>query len=139
MSELHLRRVDATSIRTIGELSVDGTWLCYTLEDAIREGPKVPGETAIPAGRYQIRVTYSQRFKAVLPLLVDVPGFEWILIHAGNTAEDTEGCILVGMIRDQHRVLQSRLALGAFIGALELPAWITIENPPLNSREPTDE
>ena len=139
MSELHLRRVDATSIRTIGELSVDGTWLCYTLEDAIREGPKVPGETAIPAGRYQIRVTYSQRFKAVLPLLVDVPGFEGIRIHAGNTAEDTEGCILVGMIRDQHRVLQSRLALGALIGALELPAWITIENPPLNSREPTDE
>jgi len=130
MSELFLRRLDATAARTIGELFIDGVRLCYTLEDAIREGPKVPGQTAIPAGRYEVRVTYSPRFKTVLPLLVDVPGFEGIRFHAGNTAGDTEGCILVGLARDEDRIVQSRLALGALINALALPAWITIENPP---------
>jgi hypothetical protein len=81
---------------TVGDLFIDGVWECASLEDQVREGPKVKGETAIPEGVYEIRLTHSPRFKRVLPLLVDVPGFDGIRIHPGNTAKDTEGCLLVG-------------------------------------------
>lgn len=81
---------------TTGDLYIDGVWECATLEDQVREGPKVKGETAIPAGEYEILLTWSPRFKTILPLLIDVPGFDGIRIHPGNTADDTEGCLLVG-------------------------------------------
>jgi hypothetical protein len=131
--ELDLRRVELSSVCTIGELYVDGEFECYTLEDAVRDR-KIPGETAIPAGRYQVILSWSPRFRRILPLLVDVPGFEGIRIHPGNTAADTEGCILVGQARGAAAVFQSR---GAFEGLfLKLEAativgreiWITIRN-----------
>lgn len=87
---------------TVGDLFVDGVWSCATLEDKVREGPKVKGETAIPTGEYEILLTWSPRFKTVLPLLIDVPGFDGIRIHPGNTADDTEGCLLVGEKVIQH-------------------------------------
>ena len=99
---------------TIGELmNADGPEsprLCYTLEDQVRSGPKINGQTAIPAGRYKIQITESVRFKRRLPLLLDVPGFSGIRIHCGNTAEDTEGCLLVGLAKEGRSVRQSRLA-----------------------------
>ena len=99
---------------TIGELMRDddpeSQRLCYTLEDQVRSGPKVDGQTAIPTGRYKIQITESVRFKRRLPLLLDVPGFSGIRMHCGNTAEDTEGCLLVGQVKDGHAVRQSRLA-----------------------------
>jgi hypothetical protein len=95
---------------TIGRLSIDGRHECYTCEDVVRNGPKVHGQTAIPAGRYRIVVTHSPRFGRRLPLLLDVPGFEGIRIHAGNTANDTEGCILPGLGRLRASVTQSRIA-----------------------------
>ena len=81
---------------TVGELFIDGEWECYSLEDAVRDGKKIPGQTAIPVGRYEVLITMSPRFKRRLPLLINVPGFDGIRIHPGNTADDTEGCLLVG-------------------------------------------
>jgi hypothetical protein len=129
--ELLLLREDLTPARTIGRLFVQQ---CWTLEDQIRTGPKVPGETAIPAGRYRVVLTPSTRFHELLPALLQVPGFEGIRIHAGNTAADTAGCILVGEARQADRILNSRAALvdvkrliGAAVADGE-DVWLTIQD-----------
>lgn len=94
---------------TIGKLYIDGKYFCDTLEDTVRKpGVKIPGKTAIPAGKYKIKLTESLRFKKLMPRLENVPGFTGVLIHSGNTAEDTEGCILVGFNRVKGKVLDSR-------------------------------
>ena len=111
---LKLTRKIFTDKSTIGELQINEIFECYTLEDADRNlengGIKVPGKTAIPRGRYEVIVTYSNRFKRPLPLLLNVPQFEGIRIHKGNTSEDTEGCILVGFEQRKNSVFNSRLA-----------------------------
>ena len=127
--KLHLERFLIGEQRTIGKLLIDGEFFCYTLEDRIREpGFKVYGATAIPAGTYDIAMTYSPRFKMVLPLLREVPDFDGIRIHAGNTESDTEGCILVGFDSGPDHIGSSRKALAALIDKLRLPATITIAN-----------
>lgn len=93
--ELLLRRPKSRVHCTISPLLVDNEPFHYILEDVIRD-VKVPGETAIPAGRYQIVLTYSERFKRVLPLLLDVPNYTGIRIHPGNRDIDTDGCLLPG-------------------------------------------
>ena len=112
---------------TIGDLSIDGEVFCNSLEDPIREKPglpvekwKVAGDTAIPAGTYPIEITWSARFKEDLPLVMQVPGFQGIRIHAGNTAQDTEGCILVGTWNGGEFVRNSRQALAALMDMLEI-------------------
>jgi hypothetical protein len=104
-----LRRI-FTPRSTIGDLSVDGFWECYTLEDPVHDGPKIPGRTAIPEGRYAIAISWSARFHRELPLIVNVPGFSGVRIHAGNSPEDTEGCILVGRTVETDWIGESRVA-----------------------------
>jgi hypothetical protein len=139
--ELRLIREPTAKGATLGSLYLNREWFCWTLEDPLREVAgqpvsawKVKGDTAIPAGRYRVRLTWSPRFKRVLPLLDAVPGYEGIRIHTGNTAADTEGCILPGIARAPGRVLQSRPAFEALFAHLHAagsdPIWITIENPP---------
>ena len=111
--ELTTKRRYKKSEYTIGNLFVDGLYFCDTLEDAVRDlkpdgSGKIKGKTAIPAGRYEVTMTYSPKFKRRLPLLLGVPFFEGVRIHAGNTAKDTEGCLLVGKNRAVGKVLDSR-------------------------------
>lgn len=123
---------------TIGSLLVDEIQFCETLEDVVREVPgrpvaewKVKGGTAIPAGVYPVEITWSARFKCDLPLVSNVPGFEGIRIHAGNTDADTEGCILVGSWQGGEQIVNSRVALNSLIDMLEIAVFarrpITIE------------
>ena len=105
---------------TQGELYLNGILECYTLEDTVREDDiKLPGRTAIPAGCYDVAITESPRFgNELMPLLLDVPNFTWIRIHWGNTAKDTDGCILVGSVRAKGAVLSSRAAMKKLMGKL---------------------
>lgn len=105
--KLRVDRIAKKSTHTIGRLYVDGGYVCDTLEDAVRDA-KIKHKTAIPEGIYKVAMTitspkYSQpkyrwakKYGGKLPRLIDVPGYEGILIHVGNTVNDTSGCILVG-------------------------------------------
>lgn len=89
---------------TLGRLFVEGMMYGFTCEDQDRKleeepGAKIQKRTAIPRGLYRLTLSFSNRFKKVMPLIVDVPGFEGVRIHGGNTAEDTEGCPLLGAFR----------------------------------------
>ena len=112
--DIELRRLFGNNKNTIGILRFPNglgylaQW-CYTLEDAVRP-VKIPGITAIPAGRYEVTRTLSTRFKTMMPLLMGVPNFTGIRIHPGNTAEDTEGCILVGATAHRNSLGGSRAA-----------------------------
>ena len=134
---MHLRviREPSTAAATLGILLIDGVFACWTLEDVVRP-VKIPGETAIPAVRYAVRLSLSQRFQKLLPEVLDVPGFTGIRIHAGNTRKDTAGCLLVGRVRAVDRIEESKLALMNVMEHLRRattagdPITITIEDTP---------
>lgn len=113
--KLTLERLQLDPDVTIGSLSIDGAWQCWTLEDVVRptDATKVYGQTAIPFGTYGVIVTYSPHFGIDLPLLVNVPNFSGVRIHPGNTALDTDGCILVGQDRLGKSLGHSRAAFNA--------------------------
>lgn len=149
MIVIRVQREPSENGATLGALYVNDRFVCWTLEDAIREpslrpiteqlGPwvaswKVQGRTAIPAGRYPVVIEYSPRFNLKLPELKQVPGYSEVKFHAGNTAADTDGCILVGCDRDTATVGRSRAALADLLARLhgfaEEPIVVDIENPP---------
>ena len=107
--KLKLTRNPSTAHCTLGALTVDGEHACFTLEDVVRDA-KIAGETAIPAGAYEVIINHSARFGRELPLLLNVPGFVGVRIHSGNTDKDTEGCILVGEKIMGESVVESRKA-----------------------------
>ena len=118
---------------TIGKLYIDDQYFCDTLEDKYRDlskEEKVFGDTAIPFGTYQITVNKSPKFGRDLPRLLNVPHFEGILIHRGNYAKDTHGCILVGENKIKGAVINStpyEIKLVEMLKAALLKEKITIE------------
>ena len=131
--ELLLKRIARRETYTIGHLYIDGRYFCDAIEDkdrGLRQDMQVSvirsikrkGVTAIPVGRYRVTLDVrSQKFSqkkyeknygfcdGYLPRLINVPGFEGVLIHVGNTAKDTEGCLLVGKNTKVGKVLESRV------------------------------
>ena len=120
--ELLLKRVARKPAYTIGKLSINGVYFCDTCEDRDRlyfGEKKVQSETAVPCGRYEVLLNnYSPRFGAkepyksvcngCVPLINNVPQFSGVRIHVGNTAANTEGCVLVGINKEVGKVLDSR-------------------------------
>lgn len=114
--ELRVKRVALKSDYTIGRLYVNGEYVCDTLEDAVRN-TKIYGKTAIPCGTYKITMdvvspkfkdrSWAKPYDGKLPRLIDVPNYEGVLIHVGNTAEDTSGCLLVGQNRAVGKLVNS--------------------------------
>lgn len=152
--EIKVKRIAKKRDYTIGRLFIDEVYFCDTIEDTDRglrqeEGEdecrrkKIKGHTAIPSGRYRVTLgVYSQRFGkqekykftgGFLPRLVDVPAYEGVLIHIGNTAKDTEGCILVGQNKLRGMVIKSRETFEALYAKIKAEkvhgeeVWITIE------------
>ena len=140
--EFNLRRNRFGVRSTVSEVTVMGRRLCYVLEDVVREvtgAPvsswKVKGETAIPAGRYEIVIDMSTRFGKLMPHLLGVDGFAGIRIHPGNTDADTEGCLLPGteVGPANNSVLNSRTAYTTWFDILDVTlargerCFITVE------------
>ena len=147
--ELLLTRIAKRKTYTIGRLAIRETivdeyssgtydrYFCDTLEPTWRDyangAYKVKGRSAIPEGRYAVVISWSPKMKQWLPILLGVPKFEGIRIHAGNTSEDTEGCILVGKNREVGKVLDSRIWVHRLKQKIVEakgrgePVWITIK------------
>lgn len=122
--KLTLKRIALRPTYTIGKLYIDDVYFCDTIEDTVRDlnkngkfdngEKKVHSKTAIPYGTYEIKWTYSPRFKKYTPQLMNVPSFEGIRIHAGNTSADTEGCLILGKNKQVGKVLNSRDTINRF-------------------------
>ena len=137
--KLKLIRKYKGSEYTIGDLYINGRWFCNTLEDVVRNLPdkcpktpcqckeKVYGKTAIPSGTYKVILSYSNKFKKILPELLNVPHFTGIRIHSGNTADDSLGCILVGYNKVKGKVINSRDAYNKLYNLIKDSNNIIIE------------
>ena len=127
--ELIVKRIARKDGYTIGRMSLNGVYFCDTLEDTDRGlnstmsvdeilSKKRKGITAIPTGKYDVILTFSPRFKRVLPLLLNVPGYQYIRVHNGNTQASTEGCLLVGENKVKGQVINSRATLERLMSLL---------------------
>ena len=138
--KLLLKRIHFGETFTVGQLyevtDYGQSPLCYVLEDKYREVEgqdvkvwKVQDKTAIPKGVYDVRITFSNRFQSKLPLLLNVPGFTGIRIHAGNSSKNTEGCLLVGMTWDGKSdwIGSSKVAMGLLMPMIERAEDCSIE------------
>lgn len=113
-----VKRIAKRPTYTIGKMYLDGKYFCDTLEDTDRnisqstpidtiKKVKLPNNTAIPTGTYKVIVNVSPKFKRLLPRLLNVPGFDGVLMHRGNTDKDTSGCILIGENKVVGKVINS--------------------------------
>ncbi|HCN52545.1 MAG TPA: hypothetical protein DIS88_01720 [Prevotella sp.] len=132
-----IKRIAKKDNYTIGKLYINGQYFCDTLEDKDRglkqsdnvitiKAKKIFGNTAIPSGTYNVILSYSPKFKKYLPLVENVKGFSGIRIHQGNTANDTEGCILVGKNNIVGMVTHSEDTLKALMQKLNVNDNITL-------------
>ena len=140
--ELLLKRIYKVDKYTIGKLYIDGEWFCDTIEDKVRNLPKecpytskginckckekIYSETAIPAGTYKVILSYSNRFKRILPEILNVPHFLGIRIHRGNTEQDSAGCIILGENKIKGKVINSTPYETKLVKLLENQKNITI-------------
>lgn len=125
--KLTLIRITNKATYCIGKLYIDGVYECDVIEDTDRGldnsmsvdeilKKKIKGETAIPTGLYKVEITYSPKYKRMMPLLIGVKGYSGVRIHSGNTSKDTEGCLLVGrntvvgMVTDSRNTYQRLFA-----------------------------
>lgn len=145
--EILVRRIAKRPTYTIGRMYIDGKYVCDTLEDTDRglkqsmpleeiKKKKIYGKTAIPTGTYKVTMNVvSPRFKnrawakpygGKLPRLLDVPGYEGVLIHPGNTAEDSTACLLVGINSVVGKVMNSQATFKKVMAILTKGTDITI-------------
>ena len=129
--KLDIIRKEFTDISTIGNLLIDNKLFCCTLEDKDRQiqpdgtiipwraDLKIPKETAIPYGHYEVIIDHSTRFKKLMPHILRVPDFSGIRIHILNTAEETEGCPGIGYKKGNHCIWKSGAAFKVFFPLLE--------------------
>lgn len=126
---LTLKRIANRKDYCIGKLYINGKYFCDTLEDVDRglddsmteeeiKQLKVKGQTAIPCGIYTVLLTYSPKYKKVMPLINNVKGYSGIRIHTGNSSKDTEGCLLVGKNTVVGRLTDSRNTFNALFKRL---------------------
>lgn len=115
--------------RTLGKLYINKEFFCSTIEDKYRDlskEKKVYGETCIPFGTYKVIINMSPKYGRLMPRLLDVPHFDGILIHYGNTEQDSAGCIIVGK-RSGQKVINSRDTFNRLFARLEKYSNIKIE------------
>lgn len=136
--KLTLVRIANRPTYCIGKLYIDGVYFCDTIEDtdrglddsmSVKEvlGRKIKGQTAIPTGTYTVEITYSPKYKRMMPLLLNVKGYSGIRIHSGNTSKDTEGCLLVGKNTKVGMVTDSRNTYQKLYAKMYNQKDITIE------------
>lgn len=136
--KITLIRIANRPTYSIGKLYIDGVYECDVLEDTDRGlDDKMPleeiikkkkyGTTAIPSGIYEVQITYSPKYKKLMPLIMNVKGYSGVRIHSGNSAKDTLGCLLVGKNKEVGKVLESRKTYNALFAKLQGKKNITIE------------
>ncbi len=112
--EIIITRIAKKADYTIGVMKINGRKVCDTLEPHCidwSKDKKVKGKTAIPEGRYRVKMSMSRKFGKHMPYLMDVPNFNGVMIHQGNTPKNTQGCIIVGYNTIRGLVLKSRQAM----------------------------
>ena len=121
--EVKIKRIAFKEKYTIGRISVDGVFISDTIEDKVRIlnsiKDKVYGETAIPAGTYKADIYFSKKFGYEVIRIFDVPFFEGIYIHKGNTQKDSLGCVIVGYNDKKGWVSRPTVAMNKLIEAVE--------------------
>lgn len=143
--KIDLVRTLFTNKSTIGDFIINDSWYAFSLEDKDRQWQadgsilpwkpslKIPKETAIPYGQYEVIINFSNKFQRDMPLLLNVPDYIGIRIHNGSYADHTDGCPLIGFNREADMIYNSKSAFNSFMPILRAAlkkekVWIRISN-----------